>query len=856
MQSMLKFKVADAPLYKYGLAIFFTIIAVLFTSLFWDAIDNSPFLFFIGAVALSGWLGGFGPGMFSAALGIVSIDFFLIEPINMVSTRPSDLLQFGIFSLIAFLISWLQSSRSQSEQSLLEIKNELNVILQSVADGITAQDATGSIVFANSAASKLTGYSSTDSILNKSVEDIQRKYEMFDVTGLPLPFSALPQKQVFKIGHSASLIFQMRFNDTNEEKWIDLTSSPVFDKKGNVKLAVNIFRDITEKVEDEKNRSRLASIVQNSDDAIIGKTVDRIVQSWNPGAEQLYGYSAEEVIGKPISLLFPEDIKPREMNLTKRVFAGEKIHHYETKRLHKDGHSIDISLTLSPIRDRNKNIIGYSTIERDITRRKKREIEINRLNVESEKQRRHLESIVANIPGIVYVGSGGRDAGTQTMDFISPFAEKMLGYPISEWDSVDNLWKKVVHPDDWEQAIKNADEVYESGKVGTVGFRCVTIEDKVIHVEAYSSAILDNDGQRVGTCGVVMDVTERKTAEDNLHQTRLLLESLNQRWQNIVNNVPGVVYESTIDTENNEQQYNYMSDYIEKLLGYSAQSWKTNPHFWEELIPPTDLEEALADATAAFEDGKPGRTEFRSKNSDGDLRDLESYFHFIPDGKIVKTYGVIMDITERKHAEKEITRYTEELRRSNEELEQFAYVASHDLQEPLRKISSYLQLVESRYADKLDDDGREFIDYAVDGAHRMKSLISDLLMYSRVQRNKGKFKITNIEDVVRKVVDSLEFTIEENEAEVTYDTLPEVSANEGQLSQLFQNLITNAIKFRREESPKIHISAEKHGKIWQFCVRDNGIGMESDYFERIFVIFQRLHGRTKIPRYRDWISNL
>lgn len=849
MRSRLQPRIINSPFYSYGLALFFALTALFFSKITWNVTQNSPFLFFIGAVALSSWLGGLGPGILTAFLGVVSIDFFLIEPSNQIFATSDDLLQFGIFSLIALLISWLQASRNKSEQSLREVRDELNVILQSVVDGITAQDINGKIIFANSSAANLTEYSSPDSMLNKPFSQTQHRYEMFDESGESLSFSSLPRHHVFRTGQPASITFQMRFTDSNEEKWIYLTSSPVFDKKGKVKFAVNVFRDITEQFEDERIRAQLATIVQNSDDAIVSKDLNGIIESWNPGAEKLYGYSAKEVIGQPISILFPEDIKPREMNLRKRVASGEKIHHYETKRLHKEGHSLDISLTISPIREGNEKIIRYSTIERDITWRKKREAEIRSLQKQTEQQRQRLETIIANIPGIVYVGSGSEDAGKQSMDFISDYAEEMLGYPANEWSSVDNFWKKIVHPDDWDQAVAKANEIYDSCKAGLASFRCITKAGKVIHVEAHSSIITDENGERIGTCGVVMDITEHKQAQDTIQQNSMLLETLNKRLRNLVDNVPGIVYESTIDIETNEQHYNFMSDYVETLLGYPAENWKTNPNFWEELIPPTDLEKSLADAEVSYESGKPGNTEFRSLDHNGDIRHLEAYFHFVPnENDVVKSYGVIMDITERKQAEAMIAKYTEELRRSNEELEQFAYVASHDLQEPLRKISSYLQLIETRYADQLDEDGKEFIDYAVDGAMRMKQLINDLLLYSRVQRNKGKFDLVSVEDIVHNVLEGLALNIEENQAEITYDTLPKIHSNEGQLSQLFQNLLTNAIKFRNQEtSPKVHIGVEKQGEEWLFCVRDNGIGMQPDYFERIFIIFQRLHSRKKYP---------
>lgn len=181
-----------------------------------------------------------------------------------------------------------------------------------------------------------------------------------------------------------------------------------------------------------------------------------------------------------------------------------------------------------------------------------------------------------------------------------------------------------------------------------------------------------------------------------------------------------------------------------------------------------------------------------------------------------------------------------ELRRSNRELEQFAYAASHDLQEPLRMVSSYLGLLERRYKDALDDDAREFIGYAVDGASRMKALINDLLTYARVGTQKLDMKPVSAERLVRQTMANLAVPIEETEAEITYDPLPTIVAEENQLIYVFQNLISNAIKFRGDRRPRIHISASRRGGAWVFSVQDNGRGIEPQYFDRIFMMFKRL----------------
>ena len=203
------------------------------------------------------------------------------------------------------------------------------------------------------------------------------------------------------------------------------------------------------------------------------------------------------------------------------------------------------------------------------------------------------------------------------------------------------------------------------------------------------------------------------------------------------------------------------------------------------------------------------------------------------------------EVAERRRVEEELAQYADELERSNQELQQFAYVASHDLQEPLRMMTSYLQLLERRYKDRLDSDADEFIGYVVDGAHRMQRLLRDLLAYSRVGTRGKPFEPVACEEVLEQTLVNLKVAIEESDAKVTCDELPTVMADSTQLGQVFQNLIANAIKFREEDPPRVRISAIKSDEEWLFSVCDNGIGIDPQYTDRIFRVFQRLHTREE-----------
>jgi len=231
--------------------------------------------------------------------------------------------------------------------------------------------------------------------------------------------------------------------------------------------------------------------------------------------------------------------------------------------------------------------------------------------------------------------------------------------------------------------------------------------------------------------------------------------------------------------------------------------------------------------------------------SNGEIRDVILVIGLIPGTK--RGVASLLDITEWKLSEKQLVKYAQDLKRSNQELEHFAYVASHDLQEPLRAVASHTQILAKRYMDQLSPDAEKHMSFVVDGASRMKQLIDDLLMYSRVQTHGKPFEPTDCEAVLNDVLKYLQVKIQESSAVISHDPLPTVKGDATQLGQIFQNLIENALKFHGDRTPQIRISARELPDAWEFSVRDNGIGIEPQFFERIFVIFQRLHTRSEYP---------
>ncbi len=327
-----------------------------------------------------------------------------------------------------------------------------------------------------------------------------------------------------------------------------------------------------------------------------------------------------------------------------------------------------------------------------------------------------------------------------------------------------------------------------------------------------------------------------KQREEGLRETRDYLENLFNYA-----NAPIIVW----DPEFRITRFNHAFEHLTGLKSEQVLGKKL-----DILFPEDKKEESMGHIRRAVAGERWEVVDIPILRTDGSVRTVlwNSATLYGPDGKtVVATIAQGQDITERKQAEEALRRRTDELARSNSELEQFAYVASHDLQEPLRMVSSYVQLLANRYKGKLDGDADDFINYATDGAARMQRLINDLLAYSRVGTRGAAFEKVSLESAFARALDNLEVKIGESGAIITYDSLPAVYGDGGQLTQVFQNLVDNAIKFRGDQPPRVHVSAALGDGEYTCSVKDNGIGIDEQYLSKVFVLFQRLHTRREYP---------
>jgi PAS domain S-box-containing protein len=396
-------------------------------------------------------------------------------------------------------------------------------------------------------------------------------------------------------------------------------------------------------------------------------------------------------------------------------------------------------------------------------------------------------------------------------------------------------WKKVHHPDYVQAVAEKISYCFLHGEVWEDTFPLRGRDGGYRWFLSQAVPIRDAQGAVSHWFGTNTDISELRESENHLAQ-------MEARYRGLLEAAPDAMV--VVDEAGRIVLLNVQA---EKRFGYSRDELVGQKV--TNIIPEGFAERLIADGTRTTAEALAQQIgtgiELKGRCKDGTEFPIEIMLSPLESAEGILVTAAVRDITTRKRAESQLMNKIEELNRSNAELEQFASLASHDLQEPLRMVGSYTQLIAKRYKGKLGSDADEFIGFAVDGANRMQRLIQDLLVYSRVGTGEADLLNTSSEEALREAIKNLRGSIEERGALVTHDPLPIVQADERQLTQLFQNLVGNAIKYQNPGIPRVHISATRKDKKWMFSVKDNGLGIESRYFEKIFVMFQRLHKREE-----------
>lgn len=563
----------------------------------------------------------------------------------------------------------------------------------------------------------------------------------------------------------------------------------------------------------------ISNLLQSSVDySIIGKDLNDKILLWNEGAKRLFGYEPDEVIGKmnAATLRTPEDRKankPKEM-----MDTALKTGRWEgmVEAVKKNGERFPTETVETPYLDSAGKPIGFLIISRDISK----ELHLIDQFRETEFYTRSL--IESSIDPLMTTDPFGNitDVNQQMEEITGYKRNELIGTPFKNY---------VTDP-------ARAEE----------GIRRVLLEKKLINYElivrarngettlvSYNATIfMDRKGQLQGVFAAARDISEYKKLEWQLHNEQNYTRSLIEATIDALSTIDS----DGIITDVNQQMIFLTESSRNELIGTPFKQYFTDAKRAEEGVQLV-LKEGHVRNYALMAIGKKGKETPVSYNA---------VTYYDQDGNLKGVFASARDITEQKIAEEKLKEAIENLARSNKDLEQFAYIASHDLQQPLRMVESYTQLLVRRYKDKLDQDANDFIGFVVDGVKRMQGLINNLLDYSRVTTRGKPLLPTDCNQILQQVLTDFQEKITERKAEITYDKLPVINADEIQIAQLFQNLISNAIKFC-EKNPKVHIGIKDEKDEWIFSVSDNGIGIATEHFDQVFVIFQRLVTEEQYP---------
>lgn len=546
-------------------------------------------------------------------------------------------------------------------------------------------------------------------------------------------------------------------------------------------------------------------------------TLDRDGQilSWSAGAERIKGYTPVQIIGRNFSCLFPlEEIKRARPAEVLRLAEAHGRHEEQCMRVRRDGSRFLASVTVTAMRDLKGGLRGFTEISVDL----------------SESGAKYRGLLEAAPDAMVVVNQAGE------ITLLNLQAEKQFGYRRDELlgQQVSNIIPEGFAERIVADSLRSTEDALAQQMGTGIELTARRKNGELFPIELMLSPLKSAEGILVTVA--IRDIRKRKQAEAHLAQMearyRGLLEAAPDAM--IMVNQSGEIVLANLQTE---KQFGYRRDEL------------VRQHV-TRIIPAGFAEQQVALASSSSEratsEHHTESFELLGLRRNGSTFPIEIILGALPSAEGMLLTAAVRDITARKKIEAALLQKVDELHRSNEELAQFAYLASHDLQEPLRMVASYTQLLSRRYKGKLDADADEFIAFAVDGANRMQRLIQDLLAYSRVGTSGSELVETSSEDALGSALTNLRGAIEDSGAQVTHDPLPMVRADESQLTLLFQNLVGNAIKYQRPGVPLVHVSVGKRERgSWCFSVADNGLGIAAEYFEKIFGMFQRLHKREE-----------
>ncbi len=589
-------------------------------------------------------------------------------------------------------------------------------------------------------------------------------------------------------------------------------------------VSKNLFTQLSQQLAAEIIRKQLEiqlnNIFNSSLDLIIIAGLDGFVKKANPAAKQILEYEAAEIINLPFTHFIHPDDETITRQEAEKLAKGDIIPYFENRLITKNGNIKWIAWTFTPSKEDNL-IYGMG---KDITEKKN----LEEILTKSNKLAR-IGSWEINInKGTVYWSDITKEIREVEPDFV-PTLEAGIS-KFKEGFHRNTIQKRVedciAHGTPWDEEL-----LIETFKGNWKWVRSIG-EGEFLN------------GKCIRVYGSFQDINDKKKAQQDI------IES-NERFSLVAKATNDLIWDWDIITG---ETLRLGKSFFENL-GYNQNFTNTNKLLWLDFIHPEDLDKVENNRNAVFDDPKQNYWEdqYRCKRADGSYAYVydRGYIVRTSNGIAIKMIGSTQDISKLKQNEIELANLNEQLilqakdlALSNKELENFAYVASHDLQEPLRMISSFLSQIEKKYGEILDEKGKKYIFFAVDGAKRMRQIILDLLEFSRVGRQELDEEEVNIRLVIDEILDLYKKQIEEKKAIITIGSMPNLITFKAPIRQVLQNLISNALKYQHDTAiPEISIQCERDHDFWKFRIQDNGIGIEEEYHDKIFEIFQRLHNK-------------
>jgi PAS domain S-box-containing protein len=744
------------------------------------------------------------------------LKFLKIEKIEAYTTEKLFTVPSSVSSAAA---SAAAPQRDSSGRELAEALRESEERYRMLLDGIQnyaifMMDAQGRILSWNAGAERIKGYTS-DQIIGRNFscffppEDIER---------------GRPEEVLRRTAASGRHEEQgMRMRKNGSRFLASVTVTALRDPAGNLRGFSEFSHDLSESKE---SGAKYRGLLEAAPDAMVVVNQAGEIVLLNVQAEKQFGYSRDELVGQQVKNIIPEGFAERLIADGTRSAAEALAQQIGTGieliARRKDGTEFPIEIMLSPL-ESAEGILVTAAI-RDISVRKDAETHL------AQMEGRYRGLLEAAPDAMVVVNPGGE------IVLLNVQAEKQFGY--SRDELVGQQVKNIIPEGFAERLIADGTRTAAEAlaqQIGTgIELNGRRKDGTEFPIEIMLSPLESAEGILV--TAAIRNITTRRDAETHLAQMegryRGLLEAAPDAM--VVVNQAGEIVLLNVQAE---KQFGYSRD---ELVGQQVKN----------IIPEGFAERLIADGTRSAAQALAQQIgtgiELIARRKDGTEFPIEIMLSPLESAEGILVTAAIRNITERKKSEEHLVQTVGELKRSNDELQQFAYVSSHDLQEPLRMVTSYTQLLAGRYKGRLDSDADEFIAFAVDGCNRMQGLIKDLLAYSRAGTNGKVLHEISAENALKEALANLRATIDQSGAVVTRDALPAIRTDETQLTQVFQNLVGNAIKYRGAEVPHVHVSATKNGgNEWTFSVRDNGLGIDPQYYERIFILFQRLHGRDE-----------